>query len=329
MLPLPEAASLRGARVLVTGASGFLAAGLMRTLLAAGADVHGTVRPGSPSWRLRALPAVTLHEADLEEFPALERAFAMRPEYLFHLATPRAAGRDARARLLRGNVLGADHLMRLSLAHDVRRLVVTGSAMEYRPVSGPMGEGLPLEPTTWHGATKAAASLLFQQAARADGLPVVLLRLHHVYGPWESAHRLLPTAIRAALEGKPLALTGPGPRRDFVFSGDVVEALVRAALSPLPPGEVFNIGSGVEHGNEALVACVERVIGRPIIRAPQLYPARVTDAPSRVADPRKAADRLGWRAAHTLEAGVRDTVAWYRRHPGVWSDADDPAPRAI
>jgi nucleoside-diphosphate-sugar epimerase len=322
--------SVKGARVLVTGATGFVGANLVRTLLAQGADTHLLIRDAGRVRRLAGiLPRATSHTGDLEDFDSLARAFQIaRPEIVFHLATPRGADAEARLRIVRTTLLGAAHLIRLAREFGIRKLIVAGSSLEYGTGSEPLRECAPLLPATWHGATKAAATVLYRQAAVEFALPVVILRLFHVFGPLESSHRLVPTAIRAAYSGRPLLLTVPGIRRDWILVDDVVEAMLHAVVRG-DPGTVFNIGSGVEYANEEVAARVEQVTGRPLAMVLGAYGRRPTDAEHRCADRTRAAQELYWEPRHDLTAGIRRTVEWYKVHPDAWSAPDDIAPVVV
>jgi nucleoside-diphosphate-sugar epimerase len=321
---------LRNQRVLVTGATGFIGANLVRAVLAAGAEVHAVVRAGSSTWRLEELQRdVRFHPADLADPVSLRRAFATaRPDVLLHLAVPRGQDEAARVRIVRDNVLGAAHLIGLVREFGVGRVVVTGSSLEYGPQAGPLHEALALQPSTVHGVAKAAASLLFRQAALEHGIPVSILRLFHVYGPWESPHRLFPAAVRAARDGTRLPLTEPGIRRDWVFVDDVVDAVLRA-VGLETRGEVLNIGSGRQYANEEVVAGVAAAVGHPIATDVGAFTARPADVTSRVADCAEAARQLGWRPRHDLASAVRRTLAWCDAHPTAWSVRDDAPPAIV
>ena len=211
----------------------------------------------------------------------LQRAFVgTRPAVVLHLATPRGSDEAARARILEATVTGAIHLLRLAREFDVQRLVAAGSSLEYRPSDVALTEDACTEPTTIHGAAKAAATQLYRQAAVEAGVPVCVLRFFHVYGPWESRHRLLPTAIRAALAGTPLPLTGGAIARDWVFVADVVDAVLRAA-GLHRNGEVINVGSGQEYSNEAIVQCVADTIGKPVRIVTGAFPRGPADVAHR------------------------------------------------
>ncbi len=176
-----------------------------------------------------------------------------------------------------------------------------------------------LVPSLFYGVTKAASTLLLQQFARKDLRPIVILRLFSVYGYWEAAHRLIPTAIMASINGSDLGLTKPGFRRDLVFIEDVVEACLRAAHKPGASGRIFNIGSGRQWTNEQVVQMVEAITRRPIRVHVGAYPPRPSDTARWVADIRRAREQLGWTPRHSLESGLRKTIRWFRMHQGLYS----------
>lgn len=294
-------------KALVTGAGGFVGAHLVARLLADGWDVAALVRPGSPTERLSVLaPAARPVAVDLTDPAALSRVVRQAdPDVAFHLAAARAkADAGQRAATAAVNTSSGLHLVE-ALPQRCRAVVRLGSSTEYGQSDAPMAEDAPVRPRGFFGATKAAGSLLLTAAAAERGVRSAVLRAFQVYGPLDQPGRLVPTVLRAAASGAPLALTGPGLRRDWVEVGDVVEACVRAATADeLPPGQVLNIGTGVQTANEELVAAAERVTGRRIDVRPGTHPGRGWDAAAWVSDPALAERLLGWRATTTLEQGL-------------------------
>lgn len=309
----------RGRHVLVTGGGGFVGANLTRRLLELGAQVHLLLRPQAETWRIREiLPEISMHRGDITDEPSLALAFdKTRPDFVFHLATPRGNDPSAWKRMTEVNVLGAVRLVEQILRNPSAHLVVAGSSLEYGPNAQPHCERDILAPVTWHGVGKAAAGLVYRQAALSMGLGINLMRLFHVYGPWESSHRLLPTAIRSVLAGNPLQLTGAAIRRDWIYVEDVVDALLRAALSE-DRGETYNIGSGMELSNEDVVDVVERLTETRIPRAPGTFPDSASDTAHRCADISKAKMLLGWTPEYDIASGVSATLAWHRGNPQAW-----------
>ncbi len=297
-------------KALVTGVGGFVGVHLAARLVADGWDVVGTVRPGSPRWRLEALGVadkVEVVDADLSDGVATADATrAAAPDVAFLLAAARADATTAeRAATAAVNSTSALWVVD-ALPESCQAVVRLGSSTEYGEAAGPMDERSPLQPRGFFGATKAAGSLLTVAAASRRGLRSAVLRAFQVYGPLDHPGRLVPSALRAARAGTPLPLTGAGLRRDWVYVDDVVEACVRVAgADHLPAGQVLNVGTGRQVSNEELVAEVERVSGRPVRVAVGSHPGRAWDAASWVCDPSLARELLGWEAKVDLADGLR------------------------
>jgi nucleoside-diphosphate-sugar epimerase len=306
-----------GASIVVTGGAGFIGANLVRRLAALGARVHAVVAPSSPLWRLEDEAAIVLHRADLTDAPALEGVIRRAaPVLVFHLAARGAARHGlGTATLVHANVIGTVNLLEATSRVPLVRFVHVGGSSEYGPHDGPMREDDRLDPITPYGASKAAATLLCRQTARAHGRPIVILRPFSVYGPWESPSRLVPSAIRAAVDGCELPLTAPGYRRDLVHVDDVVDACLAAAAADLPPGEIVNVGTGQEWTNEDVVSAISTVMGRVIRTRPGEYDARLSDTAHWVADVRKAERLLGWTPRRMLREGLEQTVQWWTARP--------------
>ncbi len=302
--------------VLVAGASGFLGVNLCRGFGEDGWEVHGIVRDPDGGIRRRALEGrVEIHPADLLDRRRVgEIVSSIRPDVIVNAAAaPSPRTNDPIEEVLAGTVVTLSSLLDAAGEHDIGRFLHLGSSTEYGPRDRPLREDDALRPRTVRGVTKAAATLL----AFSRGLPVTVLRPFSVYGPWEHPGRLIPTTIRAALKGRRLPLTGPGLVRDLVFVEDVVEACLRAAVHPVVVGEVFNIGTGVETANEAVVSMISEIIGRPIEIEIGTVPPRPTDARRWCADIGIARAILGWQPRHDLGSGLRKTVDWFRS-VGEW-----------
>lgn len=304
---------LARSRVLVAGAAGFLGANIARALLGAAGEVHALVRPGTPRPRIAGLRELVVHEADLLDAEAVGRAVAgARADLAVNLVSPGGHPETAaeRSRLLAVNTLGTANLVEALAAAACVRLVHVGSSLEYGWKERPISEDDVLEPTTVRGAAKAAATHVC--LAWSSRLPVVVLRPFSVYGPWEPDARLVPTVVRAALRGEELRLTAPGYRRDFVYVGDFVEAVLLALTAPAgAEGEIVNVGSGRQAANEDVVAEVERLTGRELAVRTGAHPGRPPDTKFWVADVTKAKHLLGWEPRRTLADGLAATLEWF------------------
>jgi nucleoside-diphosphate-sugar epimerase len=302
---------LGGQRALVTGATGFIGANLLRRLLRDGAEVVGISRSTQNLWRLdEIIPQIELVQANMADPDRVAGLIRQHdPDFIVHLAVERPVqGREGAA--LEANVEGMRNLLQ---AAGSRRCVVLGSSLEYAPKNGPMVETDRIQPTTRYAESKAAATQIAQEFAKRESLPIVILRAFYVYGPWEPGHRFVPKTILAALQGGEIALTKTGYRHDFVFVDDVIDAcLASLQASSADKGEIFNVGSGRQWTNEEVVAMIEQVTGETIRVRDDVYPARDYDRSNWVADIRKAKEKLSWEPANQLQKGLEKTVAWVR-----------------
>ena len=299
-------------RVVVTGASGMVGANLVRALLRLGGEVHIFVREPS-SWRLTDVTSrVTAHIWHMQDQEATRGLLtAVRPKLLFHCATARApASLDGDAFMLRDNVLGARGLLQACLHLPEVKVVVLGSSMEYGRHQVAMHEDLSCLPDNMNGISKLAVTAMARGLAARHGLNTVVLRLFHVYGPFETPHRLIPTAIRAALQDEELRLTPRGFVHDYIHVSDVVRACLAAARSEGMLGEIFNVATGVATDNHDVVAMLSKIAGKSIRTPVGAFGVRETDRPHWCGDVQKIGAQLSWCPEIDLETGLR--LEWER-----------------
>ncbi len=143
---------LKGKRVLVTGAGGFLGARIVRALLDLEMEVHVVLRRSTSTWRLDFLQqARRRHTCDLLETAALTDLMdELRPEWTFHAAGTGGHTRCAdRGRILQDNLLASRSLIEAATAVGGTKIVHVGSSLEYGPRERPMAETDPPAPMTF------------------------------------------------------------------------------------------------------------------------------------------------------------------------------------
>src|SRR5262245_2319479 len=240
-----KASRLQGP-VLVLGASGFVGANLIRSLLAVRGDVYGTTTR-RPTWRLDDLDDHHIHTVDLLIEPDLGAVLdLLEPRTIFNCVAYGAYSFETDSQLIyRTNFhLLTRMLVRLE-SRSIAAFVHAGSSSEYGDnAAGPV-ESSATAPNSDYSVSKVAAASLLHYYGKHRGFPCVNLRLYSVYGPLEDASRLIPTVIRHGLDGTYPAFVNPAISRDFVFTDDVTEAFVDAALRLEPKifGDSFNIGT--------------------------------------------------------------------------------------
>jgi CDP-glucose 4,6-dehydratase len=328
---LMDGASWHGRSVLVTGADGLIGSYLSRRLLEHGAEVVAVRRDRPPLGGLEMqgiAGRVNSVAGDICDEGLIARALA---EYevtdVFHLAAQTLVGVAARApaSTFETNVRGTWVLLEACRARPVEAVVVAASDKAYgRHEQLPYTEDAALAPRYPYDVSKAAADLIARSYWHTFGLPVAVTRLANVYGGGDlHRSRLIPEAIGAALHGRAPVLRSDGsPERDFLYVEDAVTAYLAvhgAVLDGRPEvrGEAFNAGSGAAHRVGDVVALICRLAGSdltPEMRGPAVPPAEID---RQWLDSGKLARLTGWRAATSLEDGLRRTLDWFREHPGA------------
>ena len=307
-----SAPSVRGSRVLVTGAGGFLGSAIARRALVDGAEVVAAVRPGGDISRLASVERdCRIAEVDLTDVVRLtELVRCEQPQVVVHAAAASAAathasGASERAVAWRDNLTATLTLLDALVDVPETVLVHVGSGTEYGPSDAPMVEDQPGQPITLRGATKLAAAIAVRQWAGERVRSVVVVRPFSIYGPGEHPTKLIPTLLRCATTDAVFPMIPTTSRRDLVYVDDVADGCLRAVTVANQHSPVINLGTGVEHTVDEVVAAVERATGRSIRVMPGGRTVRPYDMPHWVADTTRCRQMLGWVPTTSLAEGLR------------------------
>jgi UDP-glucose 4-epimerase len=293
---------------LVVGGSGFLGAGVVASLLAAGERVRATSRHPARRVQTAGLEWRCVDLATFDAWPDLLDGIST----VYHLGwstTPASADQRPLADLAE-NVLGSLRLLE-ALRGRATRLVFasSGGAVYGRLNSVPVAEDAPTRPISAHGLSKLTTENYIRLYAESFGLDAVVLRIGNAFGPGQAAQPAFGVIAHyagQALAGEPVVIYGDGSVvRDYVYVNDVVEALLLASRAALSE-RVLNIGTGRGHSLIELVRVIERASGRSLVVRHE--PPRAFDVPVSVLDARRAAQQLGWKARTPLEVGVERTL---------------------
>jgi nucleoside-diphosphate-sugar epimerase len=300
-------------RVLISGATGFVGASLVRAMIARGHEVNVIVRPDSAAWRIaEVMNEVRLHRVDLLDAEATRQAVAAaRPQVVLHFAAHAALPQEPdEMEIILHTVQPLVNLA--SACAGCELFINAGSSSEYGFQIEPMAETSLPNPTRVHDIAKLAQTLYGTYAARFKAVPLVTLRLFSVYGPWEHGRRLIPRLMLSALTGRPMNLSSPDVSRDFIFVDDVVRAVEHCMERPVTSdGAVFNLGTGVEHTIREAANLVEEIHGAPLPLTWGTVERQRWDSPRWVADTTRQTRDLGFTAETSFREGLRATYRWF------------------
>lgn len=319
--------ALKGRRVLVTGAGGFIGSRLCERLVEAGASVRALVRytsDGEAGW-LDQSPVrgeIEVKRGDLADRDSVADAVG-NTELVFHLGALIAIPYSylAPESYVRTNILGTLNVLQAVRERDVARLVHTSTSEVYGSArTVPMTEDHPLIGQSPYSASKIAADKLAESYHRSFGAPVVTLRPFNTFGPRQSARAVIPTITAQLLAGRPIRLGDTRPTRDFVYVDDTVDAFLRAGTVDGLEGQTIHTGTGIETRIGDLPAMIARAAGMDF--EIEADPARIRPAASEVerlcADASLAASRLNWRPTVSIEEGLTRVVAFIRNNPTLY-----------
>jgi UDP-glucose 4-epimerase len=304
-------------RILVTGGAGFIGSHVVDRLLADGyaVDVVDNLTTGR---RERVDSRARLHICDLRD-SRLDAVFTeARPDTLVHVAAQAAVSRSVTDPCLDAsvNVLGTIALLEACRRHGVDRAIYTstGGAGYGDTNVLPTPEEHPLRPSSPYGISKVTAERYLECWAALTGGRGLTLRLANIYGPRQDPAGeagVIAIFTSRLLTGVPCVVNGDGEQtRDYVYVGDVADAVARAVVSDDVTG-VANIGTGVETTVNELYRRLARLTS--VSRAAEHGSAKPGEQRRSLLDAARAKALLGWHAVTPLDEGLAQTVAWFRK----------------
>lgn len=306
----------KGKVIAVTGANGFIGSRIVKRLAGYGAKLHVIVRETSDLWRLGTeLGGVDIYKLEITDSEAVNACFSViKPEYVFHMA---AYGVDHRKKdyleAANTNIIGTINVLNAAKASDCRKLINTGTSMQYGNKPGSIAEDSRYEPNNIYGSTKAAATILFHQLAQENELPVATIIPFGVFGESEGSHKFFPHVILSALRGVDIELSHCEQLRDYCYVENIIDGFLLAAADDSIKNEIFNIGSGEVHKLKYFVELITKKISCSCNIRYGSVEYRKNDLWSPMPDISRIS-QLGWKQRISLEEGVMTTIQWFREN---------------
>ena len=321
-------------RIVVVGGAGFIGSAVSRYLLSergAHVLVVDKLSPTSSLASLRSVaqsPRYAFRKADIrdrERIAGLIQAFA--PDAIVHAAIERSADRligapcpavDAEASLV-----GTSNLVDAARSYCAALPATRRERFRFLAVSSAAGT----DDSAGLASTSQIVDRLIATAHETYGLPTIVANGDSTYGPGQFPGEAVAAGIVAALDGEAFSVDRPWPDR-LLHIDDHVHALA-LMLDKGTPGETYAVPGTAVASQADLQARIERLAER---HCPKSSSARARleaaaaaarsletrPSPTKAPEGCRLNDATGWRAEHSLESGLSQTVRWYLDNQAWW-----------
>lgn len=317
---------LKGKKVLVTGAEGFIGSHLTERLVELGADVTALAQYNSfNSWGWidtfdkNVLDSIKVETGDIRELDGMNRIIKGQ-EVVFHLAALIAIPYSYLSPMayVRTNVEGTVNVLEACRNHDVQKIIHTSTSETYgTALYVPIDEKHPMQGQSPYSASKIGADKMAESFYKSFNMPIATIRPFNTYGPRQSARAVIPTIISQILAGKKeIKLGSLTPTRDFNYVKDTAEAFIKIAESDKTIGEVINAGSNYEITIGDTVKKIIDIIGKDvkIICDEERIRPEKSEVNRLWADNTKIKELTGWAPNYNIDQGLAETVEWIKNN---------------
>ena len=305
------------ARIVVTGAAGFIGSHLCEALLDRGDSVVGI-----DNLRTGAMANIAhLRDRDFEFIRHdVTRHIDIEGDvdFVFHWASPASPidYLELPIQTLKVGSLGTHNALGLAKAKGAKFLIASTSEVYGDPLVHPQTESYwgnvnPIGPRGVYDEAKRFAEAITLAYHRYHGLDTRIVRIFNTYGPRMRLHdgRAVPAFMSQALRGEDVTIFGDGSQtRSFQYISDLVAGILK--LMAAPTNDPVNIGNPYEVSIKEIAEIIVRLVNsqsRLVLR-----PLPVDDPRQRQPDITRARTLLGWEPKVGLEEGLQKTVGYFR-----------------
>ena len=322
--------------ILVCGGAGYIGSHAVRQLIDRGEEV--IIVDNLETGHEDAIhPQAKFYKVDIRDEEALDKVLAENKiDEVIHFAANSLVGESMTNPLkyFNNNVHGTEILLKVMVAHDVKKIVFSSTAATYgEPKNIPILESDETNPTNAYGETKLCMEKMMKWADKAHGVKYISLRYFNVAGAHESGEigedhnpetHLIPLILQVPLGKREfISIFGDDYEthdgtciRDYIHVTDLADAHILAVhkLREGSESNIYNLGSGNGFTVKEMIETARKVTGHEI--PAKVCERRAGDPAKLVASSEKARRELGWVPKHeNVEDMISSAWNWHQKHP--------------
>jgi NAD dependent epimerase/dehydratase len=313
---------MKGNKILITGAGGFIGSHLTELLVEKGYDVKAFVRYNSKNnwgWieESKYKNEIEVVSGDVRDYDSVKKAIE-GCNVVFHLAALIGIPYSYVSPLayIRTNIEGTYNVLEAAKENNLEQVVITSTSETYGTAQYvPIDEKHPPVGQSPYSATKIAADQLAISYFRSFDLPVKIVRPFNTYGPRQSLRAVIPTIISQILTGKKeIKLGNLHPTRDLNYVKDTVNGFFEIFKSDSLYGEATNIGMNEEISIGDLAQMIIDTIGMEVnlITDEQRVRPAQSEVERLYCANKKLLENTNWKPKFNLRSGLLETIEWIK-----------------
>jgi UDP-glucose 4-epimerase len=303
----------RTKKVIITGGAGFIGSAAIAALQTCGHDIYAIDNLSFGNRQFIDLPDSHFFEVDLLDRLELFRIVSqISPDWIIHLAAihfiPYCNQHPVAAAQV--NIQGTMNVLAAAKnVHNLETVFFASTAAVYPISDRAISETHPPAPTDIYGLSKLAGEHLMNEFYLQTDIPTIVCRFFNAFGPNETNAHVIPEIQRQINAGcRTIGLGNLDPKRDFIHTSDMADAIVKLLATCDRGIETFNLGRGIEYSVTEVVTAFEQVLGEKIII--EVDPARVrkVERMHLLADITKLKNFIDWEPKISLNQGISTLI---------------------
>jgi UDP-glucose 4-epimerase len=300
-------------KILVTGGAGFIGSAVIKKLQESDHQIFVIDNLSFGNKSFISIPENQFYQIDIRDGGAMEAALQeIKPEIVLHLAAvhfiPYCNQHPFESADI--NIRGTMNLLNaMKSCGTVNQYLFASTAAVYPIIDEAITEDSEKKPMDIYGLSKLTGEELSQKFYNETNIATIICRFFNAFGPNETNPHLIPEIQQQVNDGlRTIKLGNLNPKRDFIHTSDMANA-IDALLTHVKKGvEIFNLGRGIEYSVSEVVQAFEKLLNEPI--KIEVDPARVrkVERMHLLSDNSKLTSYTGWIPQVSLEEGIQTLI---------------------